>query len=341
MRGPGRDAAERADDLVQPFQIEAQAIRGRLVRLGPLVDEVLSRHAYPEEVAALLGQSVALTATLAGVFKYDGVFTLQTSGDGPVGLLVTDVTSTGEVRAYARFDKDRLAEAARGHQAGHGVKGTVPRLLGAGYLAFTVDQGVNTERYQGIVELAGAELVDCVHHYFRQSEQLDAAFKLAVGRIDGAGGQGRWRAAGLMLQRVPLSGGQAAGWAAEGEPAEGSLAEEVHQEAREEGWRRALVMMASATTAELLDPGLGVHDLLYRLFHEDGVRVFRQRPLRAGCRCSEARVIMVLRSLSEAELEDMVVDGRVSVVCQFCMREYAYDRAALAALRKGDAPPPA
>ena len=327
-----------ADDLVQPFQLEAQSIRGRLVRLGPLVDDVLSRHAYPEDIASLLGQSLALTATLAGAFKYDGVFTLQTKGDGPVGLLVTDVTSKGEVRGYARFDQDRLSASRSQGRPGHALMGTVPRLLGTGYLAFTVDQGANTERYQGIVELEGAELVDCVHHYFRQSEQLDAAFKLAVGRVGAAGGKRRWRAAGLMLQRLPLKGGQgplarAAEAPARAEEESASPIEEERREVLEEGWRRALIMMGSATTAELLDPDLGVHDLLYRLFHEDGVRVFRQRPLRAGCRCSEERVEAVLRALSDAELADMTVAGRVSVVCQFCMREYAYDQAAVAALR--------
>jgi molecular chaperone Hsp33 len=312
---PGRD-----DDLVQPFQLEAQAIRGRLVRLGPLVEDVLSRHAYPEPVASLLGQTLALSATLAAVFKYDGVFTLQTKGDGPVGMLVTDVTSMGEMRGYARFDEARLAAAEREADRGHGALGVVPRLLGSGYLAFTLDQGPKTERYQGIVELQGSELVDCIHHYFRQSEQLDAAFKLAVGRARGNGAPGAWRAAGLMLQRLPLVGG-------EGGPA----VDEATREAQEEGWRRALIMMGSATTAELLDPALGAHDLLYRLFHEDGVRVFRQRPLRSGCRCSHERVVLVLRALSPAELAEMKVDGRITVVCQFCKREYAFDEDALRA----------
>jgi len=335
--------ANLADDLVQPFQLEAQSIRGRLARLGPLVDDVLSRHAYPEEIAALLGQSLVLTATLAAAFKYDGVFTLQTKGDGPVGLLVADVTSKGDVRGYARYDEERFRKT---RENGQGLKGTVPRLLGSGYLAFTVDQGSNTERYQGIVELEGAELTDCVHHYFRQSEQLDAAFKLAVGRVGAAGGAGqggaagRWRAAGLMLQRVALAGGQgplarASAPLAAGE--ESAALEEAHRELAEEGWRRALIMMGSATTAELLDPSLGAHDLLYRLFHEDGVRVFRQRPLRAGCRCSEERVIAVLQALSESELEEMIVDGIVRVVCQFCMRAYSYDRAQVAALRASGA----
>ncbi|HUC60728.1 MAG TPA: Hsp33 family molecular chaperone HslO [Alphaproteobacteria bacterium] len=317
----GRHSA-RDDDLVQPFQIEGKGIRGRLVRLGPLVDDVLSRHDYPRAVKQLLGQTVALAATLAGAFKYEGVFTLQAKGDGAVNLLVADVTSAGEVRAYARYDDARLAQAE--DQAERRGQGTVPRLVGTGYLAFTVDQGPDTERYQGIVELEGAELVDCVHHYFRQSEQLDAAFKLAVGEVADAAGVPRWRAAGMTLQRVPLEGGAA-----------GTALEDGRRETQEDDWRRALVMMGSAKTEELLDPSLGAHDLLYRLFHEDGVRVFRQRRLKAGCRCSAERVETVLRALSDAEIAEMTVEGRVSVVCQFCMREYAYDEAAIAALRGG------
>jgi molecular chaperone Hsp33 len=327
---PGRD-----DDLVQPFQIEAHAIRGRLVRLGPLVNQVLSRHAYPEPVAALLGQLLALAATIAGTFKYDGVFTLQIKGDGPVNLLVADVTSAGDVRGYARYDAGRIAAADDGAPGtserppgapGPAVLGVVPRLIGTGYLAFTVDQGRETERYQGIVELVGAELADCIHHYFRQSEQLEAGVKLAVGRVPGGisggitGGERPWRAAGLMVQRLPLEGGDAA---------EAPTA--AARDAQEDGWRRSLILMGSATTEEMLDPALGAHDLLYRLFHEDGVRVFRQRPLKAGCRCSEERVVRVLRALKPDELEEMKIDGRITVTCQFCMREYAFDETELAA----------
>jgi molecular chaperone Hsp33 len=317
------NASSRDDDRVQPFQIEDKGIRGRFVRLGPLVDEVLSRHDYPRAVKLLLGQTVALAATLAGVFKYEGVFTLQAKGDGAVGLLVADVTNAGEIRAYARFDREKLATAESRAETG-GSSGTVPRLMGSGYLAFTVDQGPDTERYQGIVELEGAELVDCMHHYFRQSEQLDAAFKVAVGEVAEGTGRARWRAAGMTLQRMPLEGG-----------AGGAAVEEGRRDSQEDDWRRALIMMASVKSEELLDPALGTHELLYRLFHEDGVRVFRQRALRAGCRCTAERVETVLRALSDAEIEEMTVDGRISVVCQFCMREYAYDEAAIASLRRG------
>src|SRR5579863_5532519 len=159
------------DDLVQPFQIDPFGLRGRLVRLGPLLDEILTRHAYPEPVAVILGEAIVLAAALAGALKYEGVFTLQTKGDGPIRLIVADVTSAGAVRGYAQFDTDAVAAAGPGAR--------VPRLLGAGYLAFTVDQGEHTARYQGIVELEGASLAECTHHYFRQSEQVEAGLKVA------------------------------------------------------------------------------------------------------------------------------------------------------------------
>src|SRR5262245_48154661 len=259
--------APQFDDMIQPFKIEGQAIRGRFVRLGPLVQEILGRHDYPPAVAAMLAEMLALAATLAATLKYDGVFTLQTKGDGPIRLMVADVTSGGELRGYAQFDKERLARLGDGTLS-------VPKLLGAGYLAFTVDQGAHTERYQGIVELTGATLADCVHHYFRQSEQLDSVVKVAAGRATGG-----WRAGALMLQRLP--------------PAAGAADE------AEDGWRRALAFMASSTDQELLDAQLAPNDLLYRLFHEDGVRVFRQSNLRAGCRCSRERVERVLRAMPD------------------------------------------
>ncbi len=223
----------RPDDLVQPFQIDPFALRGRLVRLGPTVDRILSQHDYPEPVAAILGEAITLAVVLAGALKYDGIFTLQTKSDGPVRLIVADVSTEGAVRGYAQYDRDRLDRgwAAR---AAAGASPSVPELIGRGYIAFTVDQGEDTERYQGIVELIGATLAECAQHYFRQSEQIQAGIKLSVAR---AGQDGAWRAGGLMLQRVPPEGGYTV------------IADDV-----EDGWRRAMVLMSSATPAELVDP---------------------------------------------------------------------------------------
>lgn len=308
--GPAGNGPVR-DDVVQPFHIEGQPVMGRLVRLGPLVDDVLHRHEYPPVVATLLAEMLALAAGLSTLIKYDGIFSLQAKGDGPVGLVVADVTSGGDLRGYASYDAGRLTERLTEPAAPHAP---VPRLLGQGYLAFTVDQGAHTERYQGIVALDGATLVDCVHHYFRQSEQLPTGIKLAVGAGDRA--EEGWRAGVILLQRVPGEGGSA---------------QPVGEEA-EEGWRRALVLMSSATSDELLDPGLAPNDLLYRLFHEDGVRVTAPHTVRARCRCSRERVETVLQSLPRDEVESLKVEGEVVVTCEFCSRRYAFAEADLARL---------
>ena len=291
----------RPDDLVQPFQIDPFALRGRLVRLGPTVDRILSQHDYPEPVAAILGEAIALAVVLAGALKYDGIFTLQTKSDGPVRLIVADVSTEGAVRGYAQYDSERVAQIPAGSS---GASPSVPELIGKGYIAFTVDQGEHTERYQGIVELIGATLAECAQHYFRQSEQIQAGLKLAAAR---SGGNGAWRAGGLMLQRVPPEGGY------------GVIADDV-----EDGWRRAMVLMSSATAAELVDPGLSPHRLLYRLFHDEGVRVFATHTLEARCRCSKERIGRILRSFPADDIEDMRKDEVITVTCEFCNTRYDF-----------------
>jgi molecular chaperone Hsp33 len=298
------------DDLILPFRTDTHALRGRLVRLGPAVDAILSRHLYPDPVAALLGEALALAASLAATLKYDGVFTLQTKGDGPVSMLVADVTTAGALRGYAQVDRGRL-KSALARPGPEPALDPVPRLLGAGYLAFTVDQGPATERYQGIVELTGATLGDCIHHYFRQSEQLQAAINLAVGRVP-ADGAACWRAGALMIQRLPEGRGGG--------------------EAEEEGWHDAAAMVASCTRAELLDPALAPDRLLYRLFHRGGVRAYRPRHLTDSCRCSRQRVERMLRGLPATELEGLKVDGRLVVTCEFCNRGYGFAEGEIARL---------
>jgi molecular chaperone Hsp33 len=290
------------DDLVQPFRIDPFALRGRLVRLGPAIDRILSQHDYPEPVATMLGEAITLAVVLAGALKYDGIFTLQTKGDGPIRLMVADVSTAGAVRGYAQYDDGKLAAALA---AERGPSAPVPRLVGSGYIAFTVDQGEETERHQGIVELTGATLAECAQHYFRQSEQIQAGIKLSVGRV---GQGGRWRAGGLMIQRVPPEGGF-----------------EVIPDAAEDGWRRAMVLMASATAAELVDPDLPPHGLLFRLFHEDGVRVYGTHPLEARCRCSRQRIEAILRAFPADEIAEMREERVVTVTCEFCNTQYVFD----------------
>ena len=297
------------NDIVLPFQIETQAARGKLVRLGGTVDRILSRPNYPPPVATLLGELAVLAALVSSALKDEGVLTVQVKGDGPVGMLVADVTSSGELRAYAAFDGRTLDGVLAGEGAADWRAAPVPRLIGAGYLAFTIDRGPEVERYQGIVELSGGSLADCAHRHFRESDQNQAVFKLAVAPT---GPSGSWRAGGMMMQRLPDSG-------------RARLSGEAPDDGLEESWRRALVLMGSCTPDELVDARLHPHDLLYRLFHEDGVRVFEPHALAHGCRCSRDRVEATLRSFPRAEIADLEVDGQVIVTCEFCGERYAFD----------------
>jgi molecular chaperone Hsp33 len=295
-----------ADNLLRPFQLERSALRGRVVRLGALVDRVLTRHDYPEPVGRMLGELFVLAATLAGGLKFNGTFSLQIQSDGPVSLMLADCTNEGAMRGYARYDEARLAETS----------GTdVESLLGHGRLAFTVDQNQLGQAYQGIVALSGPTLTDCMQAYFRQSEQLKTGLKIAVDRIADADGT-LWRAGGIMIQR---------------------LADEARENSSEEqaleDWRRTMLLLGTATAAELVDPHLPPERLLLHLFHEEGVRVFTPHGLRFGCRCSRERVETMLRRFPEHELDDMRDDdGDVVVTCQFCNIDFRFDDAQLARL---------
>lgn len=293
-----------ADDLILPFQVAAGAVRGRLVRVGEVVDQVVGTHGYPAAVGRLLAETVALAAVLAGSLKYDGLFTLQAQGKGPVSLVVVDISSTGDVRGTVRFDIERLSAAGEGP--------AVPTLLGDGYLAFTVDQPQITDRYQGIVALEGDTLADCARAYFAQSEQLDTEVKL-TSRPAGDG-QG-WRAAALMVQRMPPQ--------FPGAPI--LMAEEAA-----DTWRTAAILMASATEDEMLDPVLAGETLLHRLFHAHDLRLWESRALIARCRCSDQAVARMLRTIPRGEIGDLRDEsGKVAITCEFCGTTYDFGDAEL------------
>jgi molecular chaperone Hsp33 len=295
------------DDLILPFQAEHAEVAGRLVKLGPVVDTILSRHDYPEPVSKLLGQAVALTAILGAALKFEGKFILQATTDGPVDLLVADYQVPGALRGYARFSAERLAA----------LPADAP-LLGEGHLAMTIDRGPDTERYQGVVPLEGGSLADAADTYFRQSEQLPTFIKLAVARHYRAGQGERpwtWRAGGLLVQKLTREGGRRA-------TRESAFAAE--------DWTRAKALAETVEDHELLDPMLPPDRLLYRLFHEEKVRAYRAVPLTSYCSCSKARVEELLRRFSAEDLAEMVVDGQVSVTCEFCNRSYRFDPASFA-----------
>lgn len=298
------------DDLSLPFQIEQCDTRGRLVRLGPAIDHLLARHAYPEPVAHLLAEALVLTATMGTALKFDGVFSLQAKGDGPVSTLVADFRTPGHLRGYASFDAERLEGLELGPG---GTAALVPLLLGKGYLAFTIDpNSEDLERYQGIVDLAGSSLADAAHAYFAQSDQLNARVVLSAAHRKGVNGARYWRAGGILLQQLPLQPG-------------GLTTEE-----RGFAWEKVTALLGTTKPEELTDPVLSQNDLLFRLFHEDGVRVFDPAPLADRCTCSADKVRGILTTFSADEVADMTQpDGQITVTCQFCSENYSFPAAAV------------
>lgn len=285
-----------ADDLVAAFQIEGFPVRGRIVRLGEALHQVLTRHDYPEPVANLLGEACALAALVGSSLKFDGRLILQAQGDGPVAFVVVDYDTAGTFRGYCRFDADRVAEASQGF-----VRPGARTLLGEGIFVMTIDQGPDMERYQGMTPIEGETLALAAEQYFAQSEQVPTKVKLAVGQVDTGEGPS-WRAGGLLIQYVAA------------DAARGST---------DDVWDRARALFATTGEDELIDPLIAADTLLWRLFNEDGVRVFEPRALAAFCRCSPERIEVMLDSFTPEERADMVEDdGKIRVTCEYCSRTY-------------------
>ncbi|MEO9191914.1 MAG: Hsp33 family molecular chaperone HslO [Acetobacteraceae bacterium] len=287
---------------ITPFFLPNRPVRGRLIRLGPLADALLTRHpANPEPVTQLAGEALALAAGLASALKFRGSFSLQAKGDGPVPMLLADCTDTGALRGYARVDAARFAATLA-----ENPNPTGDRLLGTGYLAFTVDQGPE-QRHQGMVSIEGESLADMALHYFTTSEQLRCHLHLACARTKAG-----WRAGALVLERIAGAGG---------------VDPEMPEEAREESWRTATALASTLTDAELLDDTLPPERLLNLLFTLEGVSVDRARALSYGCRCSRARLAGILEGFPEDDLDHMAVGGDIVMTCEFCNYDFRFPRA--------------
>src|SRR5712671_136479 len=307
-------AATSADDTILPFQVEALDLRGRVVRFGPAIDTILSRHRYPTPVAKLLGEAIVLAVLLGSTLKFQGRFILQTQSDGPVRMLVIDYTTPGKVRACARFDAARVEAAIAAGAADGGA------LLGRGHLAMTIDQGTDTARYQGIVALEGKGL-----EYFLRSEQIPTRVRLAVAEELRAGENGarhRWRAGGLLLQFLPQSPERAR--QPDLDPGDVPEGMEFHAQPEDDAWVEGRSLVATVEDLELLDPDVSAEQLLYRLFHEPGVRVFHSRNLHAECSCSRTGVERMLRSFPQDDRDHMVEHGKITVTCEFCNSTYVF-----------------
>ncbi|MCE9508196.1 MAG: Hsp33 family molecular chaperone HslO [Alphaproteobacteria bacterium] len=288
------------DNVVQPFRLEKSGVRGRMVRLGAVLGDIMRQHDYPPPVSALLSEVLTLCLLLSAMLKYEGIFSLQISGDGPIRTLVADVTSKGEVRAYAGFDEAAVKKLAKRKKAAHGG---YYHLLGKGFMAFTVDHGGSDSRYQGIVELKGESIVEAAQHYLTQSEQIKTSFKLAVHPQDNY-----WRTGGIMIQQLP-----------------DEHAGKHESEHGIEDWTRAAMLLSTCSEGEILSPVLHSADVLYRLFHEEGVRIYSPTHIRFKCRCTRSRVIDILRTIPRQEIEEVCKkEGKVTIKCEFCSEQYNF-----------------
>jgi molecular chaperone Hsp33 len=298
--GPQRDVP---GDFVRSFQIEGMNVRGRIVHLTDLADRVLAAHAYPDSVSRIVGEALALTALLGASLKFEGMLTLQTRSDGPLRMIVADYTTPGTLRACATFDRDGV-EAL-------GANPSFADLVGKGSLAITIDPGGDMERYQGIVPLDAMGLGEAAMSYFEQSEQIPTRIKLAVATLSSRGeARPHWRAGGIVIQNLAALGGRDA-------PTPGHDVEE--------DWNRASILFSTVEPHELVDPQVEAERLLFRLYHEDGVRVFETETLQFGCRCSGERVSAVLAQYPASELRELAEgDGFLHATCEFCSTVYRF-----------------
>ncbi|MDZ4741240.1 MAG: Hsp33 family molecular chaperone [Alphaproteobacteria bacterium] len=291
-------------DFVRGFQIEGMNVRGRIVHLTELADRVIAAHGYPEPVSRVAGEALVLAALLGSSLKFDGTLTVQTRGQGPLRMVVADYTASGSVRACATFDREAV-EAL-------GASPAFEDLVGPGSLAITIDPGGELQRYQGVVPLEGQGLAGGAMAYFERSEQIPTQIKLSVATLSVRGqdeARPHWRAGGMLIQNLASLGG-------------------LPVETKADDWTRAAALFSTVEAHELVDPLVEAERLLYRLYHEDGVRVFDVQPLKFECRCSAERVSSVLRQYSADELNDLVeADGLISATCEFCSTRYEFSPA--------------
>lgn len=285
-------------DFTASFQIENRPIRGRVVRMGAeSLTPILARHDYPENLARILGEAVALAALVGASLKFEGRILVQAEGDGPVRMLVGEYTTGGGVRGYAKYDQEAWDYLERLNK---GKPPHMPQLFGAsGRLGLILIQdNPNIQPYQGIVPLNKGTLAQCAEDYYAMSEQVPSRIRLSVERSE----TGEWTCGGMMVQRI---------------------AGDENRGDTNEAWREAEAFFGTLTPGELRDPALPMSELLFRLFHEQGVRMEEGTRVDDRCTCNEERLLNTLRAMPEESLRDLVEpDGTLAIDCQFCARHY-------------------
>ena len=291
------DTNNQYNNQITVFELDKLDIRGRALRVGDLVQDIISAHDYPDYINRCIAELVVLSSLFSSLFKFEGIFSLQIQTDGAVKMLACDVTSMGGVRACASYEGEDTPDT----------------LFGKGYMVFTVDQGADKERYQGIVDLKNDSLIDSVQHYFNQSEQIPTGLKLFIDQNKDK----QWQASAMLLQRMPGHG--------ESMQEKNKPRVEKDSETQIADWQHAMVMMSSLTDEEMFDNTLEMNDVLIRLFHDqEGVRVYEPVQLKKHCRCTSDKLLSVLRSLSDDEKDDLIEDGAVEVRCDYCGENYTF-----------------
>lgn len=286
------DPLGEADDLVAAFQVDGHAARGRIVRMGAALDDIVSAHDHPPAVKRLVGEAVLLAALVGDSLKFDGRLIVQANGNGPVNFVVAEWNSGGAVRGFAQYSGDPVSDDAG-----------VAELLGTGSFAMTIDPGNDMERYQGVVALEGDRLSHCAERYFEQSEQTPSRIRLAVGENVQTGGKSNWRGGGAILQQIA------------GDEARGDASAD---------WDHCRALFETIADDELIDPDISAATLIYRLFHEDGARLFEPRTLTRHCPCSRERLAEILARFSEDEQAEMEKDGKIGMTCEYCNRLFEF-----------------
>ncbi len=289
------------------FNLDNNAFRGRILRLNHTLADIFSRNKYPINVSAAVAETSALGALFASLLKYDGLFTLQIQGDGPISVLVTDVTSSGKMRSCAKYDQDAMNKAQILRKT-EGELEEAPLWLGKGVLIFTVDQGKDTDLYQGVVDLQGKTLADCAMRYFKNSEQIDTYLRLFKKQTSNG-----WETAAVLLQKMPTKGGNNA----------------ADEDKINELWNENKILLDSLKEEEIFSDSLSQEDILYRLFHEHEVRVIKESEYFFGCRCNREKLLNTLSAMSEDDINEMVENGKITATCGFCGEKYFFEKSEL------------
>ena len=294
-------------DVCASFFLENGAFTGRFVRLNQVLEAILGKHNYPLNVSSALAETTALAALCASMLKFEGLFTLQIQGNGPVSLLVVDVTSEGKIRSCAKFDAQKLKQAKQLRKTQDVVE-SVAHLVGGGYMALTVDEQKGAKPYQGIIDLKGKTLTELALRYFKNSEQIDTALKLFVKTPQGESQS--FLAGGILLQKVPLKGGKDA---------------ELNEDASSRIWEDITAFTNSLKPDEVFDANLSSTEILHRLFHANNLQISGTKNFSFGCRCNREKLLSALSSFEPKDIKEMTLEnGNIEATCNFCSQKYVF-----------------